>query len=264
MYRSIGLYQPGDSFLHGLHPKTKLFMSLTGLILIFAGPGDGLSAAISGLFAMMILWRAGLARLAFKQMRRLLLFFGLILVLIHALFNPENRNILFEFGPFSVGLEGLIFAALIWLRLAAALMVSLVLVSSTHPAQLVQALAESGLPYQLAYLIGSPLLLLPQVLDKIKSIRAAQQSRGLEVQGNFFIRARALFPLAAPLIFSTLVDVEERSLALEFRGFNAPFIKTSLKPLADSLTQIWIRRGCLMINIGVILSGVWWRINGIY
>ena len=262
MPASPTLFKPGTSRLHRLHPLTKLTFSLASAVIIFGGPGGWLSAFFPGLLAMFILWRAGLAGQAVRLIFRLTIFFAILLFVIHGFFNPANQTTLLRVGPFAVGQEGLAFAFLIVSRLAATLAASLLLVLSTHPAHLVQALAETGLPHGLAYLLGSPQLLLPQMIARAQAIQAVQQARGLETTGNVLQRMRALFPLAAPLIFSALVDVEERSLALEVRGFSAPNPKTSLNELLDTQAQRNARWGMLLLAGFVLIMGIGWRIYG--
>jgi energy-coupling factor transport system permease protein len=256
------LYLPGETWLHRLHPLTKLTFSLASVVLIFSGPGSWLSAILPGLLALLILWRASLARRVLQTILRLLTPLAMVLFLVHGFFNPQNQTFLIRLGPLALGQEGLDFAALIVIRLAATLAASLLMVVSTHPAHLVQALAEAGLPNGLAYLLGSPLLLLPQIAARVQSIQAAQQARGLETQGNLLQRVRALFPLVAPLVFSALVDVEERSLALEVRGFSSPNPKTSLKELVDTPAQRLARWGMVLLAGLWLAAGLWWRVYG--
>ena len=238
--------------------------SLAAIVIIFSGPGGWLSAIIVGLLTMLLLWLAGLAGRVVRTIIQLLAPLTVVLFLVHGLFNPNNHTILLELGPFAIGKEGLAFASLIMLRLAATLAASLLLVITTHPAHLVQALTEVGLPHGLAYLLGSPLLLLPQIAGRIQIIQAAQQARGLETQGNLLQRVQALFPLVAPLVFSSLVDVEERSLALEVRSFSAPNPKTSLNELVDTPVQRIVRR-VMILMAGVMLAvGFWWRVYSGY
>ncbi len=261
MTASPTLYQPGDSFLYRLHPLTKLTFSVCALLVIFAGPGGWISALLPGLLALLFLWRAGLGRLATGLAFRLLAWVSVIMFVIHGLFSPTNQTTLFSLGQFEAGLEGIQFAFLVTIRLAAMLFTSLVLVLTTHPSHLVQALTEAGLPNGLAYLLGSPLLLLPQMIARAQAIRTVQQARGLETGGSLPQRIRALFPLVAPLIFSALVDVEERSLALEVRGFSAPTRKTFLRELADSRPQRIARLGMIALTVLLLLLGLLWRLN---
>jgi energy-coupling factor transport system permease protein len=260
MTASPTLFQPGASFLHRLHPLTKLTFSLCALVVIFSGPGGWISALLPGLLALSFLWRAGLGGQAVGVAFRLLGWVALIMFGIHGFFGPNNQTTLFSLGPLEVGLEGIEFAFLITLRLTAMLLVSLVLVLTTHPSHLVQALTEAGLPNGLAYLLGSPLLLLPQMVARAQAIRAVQQARGLETGGSLPQRIRALFPLVAPLVFSALVDVEERSLALEVRGFSAPTRKTFLRELADTNPQRITRWGMIALAIVFFLLGIGWRL----
>lgn len=229
-------------------------------MLIFGGPGGWLAALIPGLLALIFLWQAGLAVQSTHAAVRILAPIIIILFLIHGFLNPNNQTTLFSLGPLSLGAEGLEYAALVAIRLTAALAVSFVLVMSTHPGHLVQGLVDTGMPYGLAYLLGSPLLLLPRMADRVNVVRAAQQSRGLETRGNIFQRAKALLPLAAPFILGALVDVEERALALEVRGFNAPFPKTSLNELHDSKTQRIARWSMMFLAIVLLIAGLIWRV----
>jgi energy-coupling factor transport system permease protein len=256
------LYLPGNTWLHRLHPLTKLTFSLAAAVIIFGGPGGWLSAIFPGLLALLVMWQAGLAGQAVRYGLRLMAPFAVVLFLVHGFFNPQNQTALMQLGPLAIGQEGLAFAALVALRLAAALAASMLLVFSTHPAHLVQALVEAGLPSGLAYLLGSPLLLLPQIAGRVQAIQFAQQARGLETSGNLLLRVQALFPLVAPLVFSTLVDVEERSLALEVRGFSAPNQKTSLVELADTPVQHTIRWGMELLAVILLVAGLWWRGHG--
>jgi len=253
-----GFFLPGNApgaphsrLLHRLHPLTKLVFSLACISIIFGGPDAWLCALFPGVLALLLLWGSGISGQAYKTMLRLLLPLAVVLFLVHGLFSPQNRTIILRLGPAQFGQEGLLYAALILLRLFSALAASLTLLLSTHPAHLILALTQSGLSPQLAYLLGSPLLLLPQMAARIGAIQAAQQSRGLETQGSLLQRAQALFPLVAPLVYSSLVDVEEHALALEVRGFSAPQPKTSLLDLPDSAAQHIFRWG--MVGLALLL-----------
>lgn len=241
---------------------TKLTFCLAALSIIFGGPGYWLRAVLPGVLALLLLWHAGLAGQALKTMFRLLAPLALALILVHGLFGPDNRTILFHAGRLQVGQEGLVYATFILLRLEAALSASLLLTMTTNPSKLIQALSELGLSHQLAYLIGSPLLLLPQLAGRIQAIQAAQQSRGLETQGNVLQRIRALFPLVAPLVFTALVNVEEHALALEVRGFSSPNPKTSLTDLPDTSAQRASRWIMAALAILLLLTGLFERMYG--
>ena len=105
---------------------------------------------------------------------------------------------------------------------------------STHPSTLMTALTQRGLPPSLTYIIVSTLQIIPQMQLKASTIIDAQRSRGLETQGGLHRRVSALLPLVGPLVFGSLVDVEERAIAIEARAFKAKRTKTSLIEIPDS------------------------------
>jgi energy-coupling factor transporter transmembrane protein EcfT len=119
------------------------------------------------------------------------------------------------------------------------------------------ALTQHGLPASLTYIIVSTLQIIPQMQAKAGTIIDAQRSRGLETEGGLHRRIGALLPLVGPLVFGSLVDVEERAIAIEARGFKASRAKTSLLEIPDSAPQRLLRRGLVAVTILVIGVGLW-------
>jgi energy-coupling factor transport system permease protein len=112
---------------------------------------------------------------------------------------------------------------------------------STRPDHLMLALQQRGFPHQAMYLVVTTMQIVPQFQAKAQSILDAQQARGLETQGNFIQRSKALFPLVGPMILGSLIDIDERAIALESRGFSRPSIKTSLNVIHDTSLQKTLR-----------------------
>ena len=119
---------------------------------------------------------------------------------------------------------------------------------TTHPSELMSDLTRRGLPGQFAYVIISTLQILPQMQAKAQTIIAAQRSRGLDTESSFLKRAGSLFPLVGPLVFGSLVEVEERAIAIEARGFTSKHVKTSLHEIPDTV-QIRSIRWVLIVLV---------------
>jgi energy-coupling factor transport system permease protein len=115
-------------------------------------------------------------------------------------------------------------------------------------------LTRRGLPGQFAYVIISALQILPQMQAKAQTIIDAQRSRGLDTQGNFIKRAGMLVPLVGPLVFGSLVEVEERAIAIEARGFTSKKVKTSLHEIPDRTSDKIIR--WILIILVIISTGL--------
>ena len=128
---------------------------------------------------------------------------------------------------------------------------------TTHPSELMSDLTRRGLPPQFSYVIISTLQILPQMQAKAQTIISAQQSRGLDTQSTFLKRAGSVVPLVSPLVFGSLVEVEERAIAIEARGFTSKKEKTSLHQIADSGLDRVIRWGLVILVIISIAVNLW-------
>ena len=176
-----------------------------------------------------------------------------MMLAIHGLLHPDNRTIAFAIGKLQFFQEGLVFSAVILLQLAAFLSSSLLFAYTTHPADLIAAISQSGAPPFLAYLLASPLLLLPALRERAHTIQAAQRARGLATQGSLLTRAKALFPLVFPLVLGALIEIEQRAIALEIRSFNVNSRKTFWRILTDSASQRLTRRVMALAVIFILL-----------
>ena len=72
-------------------------------------------------------------------------------------------------------------------------------------------------------------------------------------------RTRALLPLVLPLVLGSLVEVEERAMAMEARGFDVRGPKTSLMELVDSPAQALARWLALALVVVVLIARVVWQ-----
>jgi len=118
-------------------------------------------------------------------------------------------------------------------------------------------LTRRGIPGQFAYVIISTLQILPQMQAKAQTIIAAQRSRGLDTESSYFKRAGALFPLVGPLVFGSLVEVEERAIAIEARGFTSTHVKTSLHDVPDTSLDKMIRWLFIALMLTVLILKIW-------
>jgi len=84
------------------------------------------------------------------------------------------------------------------------------------------------------------------MLDKAGRILEAQQARGLPASGSPSARVRAVVPLLGPLIIGSLIDVRERSLALEARGFSSGAARTAYRIVATTPTDVTVTRLALL------------------
>jgi len=241
------IYAAGTSLLHRLHPLTKLVAAVLCIAAIYLLPWLLAPLALFGsLVALAIL--SGVADRFLRSALRVLLPITISLFLIQGILFPPPGSTPISLGPINLPLEGLAFAFLISTRLFAFTGTLLLLLQTTHPADLVFALTERGLPRSIGYILLVTLQIVPDMSARATAILEAQRSRGLETQGGLR-RVRALTPLVGPLVVGALLDVEERAMALESRAYSAPGPKSSLRQLVDSAGQ---RAARLLMLLGIV------------
>jgi energy-coupling factor transporter transmembrane protein EcfT len=113
------------------------------------------------------------------------------------------------------------------------------------------------LPGTFAYVITTTLQIIPQMRKKANTIIDAQRSRGLDTEGGVVKRVKALLPLVGPLVFGSLVDVEERAIAIEARAFTSTLPKTSLRQIPDTGLDKAARWIFLILMLLAIGSQLW-------
>ncbi len=226
-------FTPRDSFVHALHPATKalFFVVVVGCAILFSSPWT-----LGGLllFSLAVLALARVLPEAWRMLRAGVVPVAVMIALIQGLFYPEARTIVFALGPLSVKQEGLEFALVTVLRLFVFVCAFLPLVLATHPSALVAALEERGVSPKVSYVVLATLQLIPLMQVRANAIVDAQRSRGLATTGGLLVRFRSLLALLSPLLIGALLDVEQRSLALEARGMTLPTPKVRLRHVEDS------------------------------
>ena len=89
----------------------------------------------------------------------------------------------------------------------------------------------------MAFVAHASVQTVPAMLERASNIVAAQRARGLDTEGSLVRRIRGLLPVVAPVVLGSIVEVEERTLALEARGFTRPGRRALLWFPADSARQ---------------------------
>lgn len=230
-------FVPHGGPLHRLHPFTGLSLAAAAVVLAFALPAPegalGLSAALALLALCARLGRVLRTGAAFAAP------FWLFLILIHVVFGDDPARALTVGGQITAVLLGF-----------------LLILASVHPGRLVDALLEKGVPFSVAYLLAATLQAVPRLQARAGVILEAQRCRGLVVSGSPWRRARAVVPLAIPLVLSALAEVDQRAFALESRGVGTVARRTPLAPPEDRPLDRSIRAGLLILSAGVIVLRV--------
>jgi energy-coupling factor transport system permease protein len=155
-------------------------------------------------------------------------------LLVNVFFFPGGETVLFTLGPIKATAEGVGFAVQILLRILAISGALTLFYLTTKPSDLVLDLERRGASPRMAFVVLASVQTVPAMVERASTIVAAQRSRGLDTEGSLVRRLRGLVPIVAPVILGSIAEVEERTMALEARGFTRPGRRTLLWAPSDS------------------------------
>ena len=239
---TLGQFFPGESILHRLDPRTKIISLFVLMILIFAAHGWAAYFALSLLTAGLIF----LSRVPFSSVLKSvkpLAWIILFTLMIHCV--SHDGEALAKFYVFKVTREGILYGALISLRLILVIVLASLLTLTTSPLKLTDAtekllspLKKFGVPaHELAMMMTIAIRFVPTLLEEADKIIKAQKSRGLDFEsGGFVKRLRCMVPILVPLFLSSFRRADDLALAMEARCYRGGEGRTHMKRL--QLTQL--------------------------
>ena len=234
---TIGQYVKGDSILHRLDPRTKIFGMLALMVaLFFVNNCIGLVYAAVVVFAVLF---ASQVPLKFyirgvKPLRWILLFTAAIQIFL------TPGEIIWQWGILHITAEGVRLAIFMCVRLVLLVMTTSVLTLTTTPIVLTDAVENLlspfkriGVPaHELAMMMTIALRFIPLLADETEKIMAAQKARGAAFdEGGLMDRARALLPILVPLFLSAINRASELAMAMEARCYHGGEGRTRLHEL---------------------------------
>ena len=116
--------------------------------------------------------------------------------------------------------EGLIYGAVVSLRLLSVMAAGTLVVFTTYPSDLILAMTKLRVPHSFAFMLTLSLRFLPETVEQGKRILVAQQLRG--AGGKGFVSAVGRFRfLVVPLLAMSLRSARQVALAAEIRAYSA-------------------------------------------
>jgi len=194
---------------------------------------------------------AGVLRDLVRTSLLLTLPIALSALLINLFFFPGGQQVLVRLGPITATAEGLVFALEILVRIMAISGAITLFYLTTRPQDLVVDLERRGVSARVAFVANASVQTVPAMVERAQQIAAAQRARGLDTEGSLLRRIRGIVPIVGPVILGSIAEVEERTLALEARGFTRPGRRTLLWWPSDTTRQRVARWGLLLALVAL-------------
>jgi len=249
------LGRPGPTAFHRLNPLTKATLATVTAIA---------AVVLGGLLGPIVLVTCAVLLPALMAGVRTALLLALPIAvsafLINLFFFPGGEQVLLRIGPITATAEGLAFALEILVRILAISGAVTLFYLTTRPADLVVDLERRGVSPRIAFVANASVQTVPAMVDRAAQITAAQRARGLDTEGSIWRRIRGVLPIVGPVIMGSIAEVEERTMALEARGFTRPGRRTLLWAPSDTTVEAIVRWGLLLALVALIVvrvTGTW-------
>ena len=241
-----------------LYPTTKFIGVIVIILSAFIVPGWKYSYSIFFVCALIALISGKLKGYLLITVNSLgiLIFF---MFLIQAVLIPSGE-ILYKIGFINVYKDGFYQALNFSSKLVAFTSAFILFFRVTTVKDFILSLENMGLHPKVTYVIMSTLQMIPEMKKEAGVISDAQKTRGVETEGNIFVRAKAFVPVLIPLVLSSIAKTEERGITLESRAFSSGAKKTRLyniKKTKNDTIAIIILVVFLILCIGWRVLTIW-------
>ena len=240
------------NFLKNLYPLTKFYLAVSLLISAFILPNYIYGYLLILICGIIVYFYEKLG-IYLKRVFFSLFFLTLIIFAVQGLMIPSNE-IMAKFGFITVYKAGIITAAKLTSKISALVSTVTMLTLVSKAKEFTVALEKKGLNSKAAFILLLSLQMIPEMKKQSDVIMDSQKARGVETEGNVFVRFKALLPVFIPLVLGSIVNTEERAITLEARGFSIGEKRTILNELKETKNDKILK---IILVIFLILCIAW-------
>lgn len=243
---TLGQYMPGNSFIHSLDPRTKLFILII-LIATTFGTDDFFALII---ISCLILLSVKLATFTFVfVVKGIRLFFWLFLftAIFHFFFTPGDSIYPFPAWGINLTSHGIYSGITVFLQLFLVVLLANIFTLTTSPGEfkygmekILKPLKRLGLNTEdIALMISLVIRFIPLLKEESIKIMNAQRVRGVNFKdGNIAKRAKNIIFLMGPLFMTLLIRTDSLVLAMLARGYKEGGSRGHLQELSFKKTDL--------------------------
>ena len=228
-------YVDRNTIVHRLHPLVKILYILLTLLIILTPLKDVKFVFVPLLWLglSVVLWATARIEVSrFQSLIKLLMGTFIFLILVQGFTYRWGNTVVLhlfdlKYGETNVGtlkLEGMIFGAMLCLRILTATVSLPLLVMTTSSTDLMSAFRQLHFPKVATFMIVSALSFTTLIFEMWEYITGAQKLRAFDIDRmNLFVKLRrAYVPIVTPLILLLFRKANDFQIALETRGFGTP------------------------------------------
>ena len=280
--KTAGKYYPGNSILHKMDPRIKIFGNILMIVLVFLIEDFSMLAVLLVLPIVGYLV-SGLPKRGLISIIKPTIYIGIFLFIINIFITKYNgtnshNDIWYDLDlhwwNFWISYAATNRTLLIMARIFIMIITTTLLTSTTKPMSLAKGIEDLLLPLKIirvpvhiiAMIISIALRFIPTLLEETQRIMKAQSSRGVDFKnGNIKSKVKALITLIIPLFVSSFTKAEELGNAMETRGYDPYAKRTRYRVLkikwfdiALLITLLGLLSIVILSLMGLMPWPVWW------
>ncbi len=240
------------NFFKNLYPLTKFYLAVTLLISAFILPNYIYGYSLIAICGI-ITYFYGKLSIYLRRVFFSLFFLTLIIFAVQGLMIP-SADIMAKFGFITVYKTGIITAAKLTSKISALVSAVTMLTLISKAKEFTIALEKKGLNPKAAFILLLSLQMIPEMKKQSDIIMDSQKARGVEMEGNMFVRFKALIPIFIPMVLSSIINTEERAITLESRGFSVGGKRTILDDIFETKYDKIMK---ILLALFLVLCIVW-------
>lgn len=250
----LGRYVSTSSTYHHLDPRAKIIiMFINVLMIIMISSWTQLLLGVGLIICFLLMSRIPL-KFYLKQtmfLKYMYLFFIIFFTL------TEGQNLLVQFGFIKIYSDGFIQGLFYSSKMILFVLMGALLTFTTAPTELVagaKRLFNSTTAEKFSFMTSLAIRLIPMILDEVKVIYSAQQSRGLDFSElSFMEKLNKLMAIIIPAIANTIKRLTMMMDVMDCRGYIVGDHRTSIYQLKWKFQDTMMICIASIVLIGIIL-----------
>ncbi len=261
---SIGQYYPKDSFIHKLDSRVKLILTICFVVMILnADSIVNYGTVLFILFSVILLSRVPF-KIVMKSVKKIMII--ILFTIFVNLFFIKDGNYIVNFYFINITDEGAIISLKTALNLIMLFISSSVLILTTRPVELTNAIEYILSPLKLikvpvgdiAMMITIAIRFIPTLYDELEKIKKAQTARGIDFsKGSLIKRIKAYVPIVIPMFTASFRYADGLALAMEARCYGNNNVKRTImkqrKLNKNDILAIFVFLIILILGFGVLV-----------
>ena len=264
---TIGQFFPGNSPIHKLDPRVKIIITFLYIIALFICKSFLPLIVLSSLAIISVI----ISKIPFKTVfngLKMILFLVCFTAFLQIFYNDKGTVLWKPFDRFDFVItdSGIFSALFITIRVVALILAGSIMVNTTSPTMLTDAIERLLSPlklikvnvHSLAMMMTIALRFIPTLIEEIDIIMSAQKARGAQLEtGSLKERAKALVPVFIPLFVNSFRRAYELAFAMECRCYTGGKGRTRLKIMKMCASDFVSLAVSLLLFAGVVFVSVY-------